>query len=395
MIHLFINALAASAGGGLTYVRNLVPAIGRRSDVRATVMVSSGLARQLPGFPNVAVQPADLSGTANRFWYEQTRLPREIKDAGADVLISAGNFALLRSPVPQILLSRNSLYTSADFMRDLRRRGDYRLWMDTLLKRRLARLSIERADCTIAPTEAFAAELSQWSGREVIAIHHGFDRDTFFGDTGPLPADVTAKLSTADDCLRLLFVSHYNYYRNFETLIRALPALNSLLAPRPVNLFLTCKLRSEENPGDYQADGAGRLAKQTGLPNSVVELGAVRYSALHHLYRQCHVYISPAYAESFAHPLVEAMASGLPVVASDLQVHREICGNAARYFPVFSPEQLAKTVADVAADASLQRQMREAGLRRSQDFSWSTHVDALVSRARDLLSQNVSPKPKA
>ena len=73
----------------------------------------------------------------------------------------------------------------------------------------------------------------------------------------------------------------------------------------------------------------------SSLRNEVVELGAVPYGALHHLYRSCDVYATPAYAETFAHPLVEAMASGLPVIASDLAVHREICGEAAHVFPAF------------------------------------------------------------
>ena len=42
------------------------------------------------------------------------------------MLFSVGNFALRKSPVPQVLLSRNSLYTSIDFLRDVRRRGEYR-----------------------------------------------------------------------------------------------------------------------------------------------------------------------------------------------------------------------------------------------------------------------------
>jgi glycosyltransferase involved in cell wall biosynthesis len=384
MIHLFINALAASAGGGLTYVRNVVPEIGRRGDLRATLLVSSPLAAELPDVPNVKVLAQDLPQMGRRFWYEQTRLPAMVRGGCADVLISAGNFALWRSPVPQILLSRNALYTSADFLRDVRLRGDYRLWLDTLLKRRLARVSIQRADCTIAPSEAFAAELRAWTGRNVVAIHHGFDHDAFFAGTAALPDEADKKLRETSGCLRLLFVSHYNYYRNFETLLRALPLLNARLAPRRVKLLLTCKLRSGDNPG---ADRAAGLAKHREVADMIIELGAVPYSALYHLYRQCDVYVSPAYAESFAHPLVEAMASGLPVVASDLPVHREICAEAARYVPRFAPEQLAERVAEVAAEPGLQDEMREKGLRRSRDFSWAKHVDALAAQAKQLLER--------
>jgi len=68
---------------------------------------------------------------------------------GAQVLISAGNFALWNSPGPQILLSRNSLYTSGNFLRDVRARGDYAIWADTLVKGWWARRSMSRAGATV------------------------------------------------------------------------------------------------------------------------------------------------------------------------------------------------------------------------------------------------------
>ena len=47
MIHIFVNALAASAGGGLTYVRNVIPHIAARTDVRATVLMDAALHQEL------------------------------------------------------------------------------------------------------------------------------------------------------------------------------------------------------------------------------------------------------------------------------------------------------------------------------------------------------------
>jgi hypothetical protein len=51
-------------------------------------------------------------------------------------------------------------------------------------------------------------------------------RDAFTSDTAPLPSAVQNQLEQGKDALRLLFVSHYNYYRNFETLFRAMPILS-------------------------------------------------------------------------------------------------------------------------------------------------------------------------
>jgi glycosyltransferase involved in cell wall biosynthesis len=148
----------------------------------------------------------------------------------------------------------------------------------------------------------------------------------------------------------------------------------------------TCKFRSGENPGTYSSDRVAQLIEESDVTSSVVELGAVPYSKLHHVYRACDVYVTPAYAESFAHPLVEAMASGLPIVASDTSVHREICGPAALYFSCFSPEELADAVVSATAERESER-LSEEGLRRAKMYSWEVHVSKLLGLAEELLEQ--------
>jgi len=386
MIKLFINGLAASAGGGLTYLRNVIPQLAKQTDVETTVLVNPAICHEFDGFPNLSfVQIPKSRGAGVRFLSEQAALPKLILRSGAQILISTGNFALWRSPVPQILLSRNALYTSAGFLRDARARRDYTIWADTHIKGWLARLSIGRADVTVAPSVAFAEELRRWTGANVLAIHHGFDPLAFTSDPTPLPESVQRQLGESRDALRLLFVSHYNYYRNFETLFRALPVLSSHLKGREVRLMLTCNLDSSRNPGSYRAESAAALVKNLKERENIVELGSIPYRSVHHLYRACHIYVTPAYAESFAHPLVESMASGLPVAASDLPVHREICGDAAVYFPRFSPEGLAEAVLRISESPSLAQDLSCNGLKRAQDFSWENHVEDLLTVARQLI----------
>ena len=218
----------------------------------------------------------------------------------------------------------------------------------------------------------------------MISLHHGFEPEAFTRDATPLPSDVEKQLEQGKDALRLLFVSHYNYYRNFETLIRAIPILSGHLKGKKVKLFLTCRLNSDENPGKYRAESAASLAADLRRRGHIVELGTISYRSLHHLYRACDIYVTAAYAESFAHPLIEAMSSALPVVASDLPVHREICADAGIYFPRFSPEALAERVLQIEASPILAQRLAHNGLRRARDFSWSEHVGTLVSLAKQL-----------
>jgi len=387
MMRLFLNGLAASAGAGLTYFRNVIPELSARGDVQTTVALTPALRSEFGEPANISFLEVSGATAGRRFWQEQTELPELIRRDQADVLVSTGNFALRRSPVPQILLSGNSLYTSRDFYSDLRTRREYRMWLGTRIRGILAKRSVHWADCTVAPSEAFAADLRRWTGENVISIYHGFDHDAFLADEEQVPGEMAAKLSPEPDALRLLFVSHYNYYRNFETLFRALPHLKQRFHNLKIKLFLTCQLQPGANPGTYQTATASRLVRELGVGNEIVELGTTPYRLLHHVYNACDIYVTPAYTETFAHPLVEAMACGRPIVASDLPVHREICGSAGIFFDRFSPEALAEQVSKIAGSPQLARDLSERGLARSREFSWRCHVDQIVALARELLQR--------
>ena len=382
-MHLLINAFAASAGGGLTYIRNVIPLLAI-TPVRTTVLINSRLRDEFPCLPSVDFVQLNAP-MLRRFWYEQSKLPEVIRRSHADVLLSTGNFALRKSPIPQILLSRNSIYTCPDYYHDLRLRHEYRALLDTYLRSILAKKSITWADVTVAPSESFAAELRRWTGRDVVAIYHGFDRTAFTADPTPFSAEVGAKLDSAKGALKLLFVSHYNYYRNFETLIRALPLLRQKLPHCDVKVLLTCYLAAGMNPGDYRPDTAADLIKSLGVSDMVVELGSVPYQQLHQLYSRSDIYVTPAYTETFAHPLVEAMSSGLPIAASDIPVHREICGNAAVYFPRFSAPELAEAISQLVALPAEMKRMASTGSQRSQLFSWNKHVEKILELAARLV----------
>jgi glycosyltransferase involved in cell wall biosynthesis len=387
-MRLFINSLAASAGGGLTYIRNVLPHLAAKPNLKVTVALTPGLLQGFHFGENIDLVEVAIRPT-RRFWFEQADLPDIIRGCHADVLLSTGNVAVMRSSVPQILLSRNSIYLCPEFYRDLLSRREYRAWLDTHLRALIVRKSIGWADLTVAPSEAFAADLTRWAGREVLAIHHGFDHDIFSKQSVPLPQDLEDKLRAAQGSLKLLFVSHYNYYRNFETLFRALPLLRRRLANRSVKLLLTCNLLPGKNPGAYRTESAASLIQGLGLADMIVELGSIPYEQLSQIYARADVYVTPAYTETFAHPLVEAMASGVPVVASDLPVHREICGEAAGFFPAFSPENLAEEVGQVASVQETSRRMAAAGLERSQRFSWKAHVEKILEQCERLVGPSL------
>src|ERR1700722_17892377 len=97
MMHLFINSMAASAGGGLTYIRNVIPYLASTPKLRVTIAMRAELREEFRAFPTVEFVEMEIP-PVRRFWYEQSTLPGLIRHCHADVLLSTGNFALRSSP---------------------------------------------------------------------------------------------------------------------------------------------------------------------------------------------------------------------------------------------------------------------------------------------------------
>ena len=396
-IKVLLNALASTAGGGVTYLRNVLPLLNQTDQGQSYLLLVPS--PQLDDFATLSggrmkIETVEINAALKRMWWEQTGLRRLLRSEQIDVLVSLGNFALLASPIPQILFSRNDLFFSEEFERDLRNRKLHSELAIHRFKSWLARQSIKQATANITPTEAFAARIrsnNELSRINVETLRFGFDPKGFFRNQQPLSDSLIAKLNLSNACRRVLFVSHYNYFRNFETLLRALPIIKTKLEQQTgenVQLVLTTDIRRGAIYGGYDATAAAELIDRLGIGDDIAMLGAVEYGKLHQLYKLCDVFVCPSYSESFGHPLVEAMASGLPVVSADLPVHREVCGDAAVYFDVFDERNLAERVVQVLADESLSKQLSARGLQRSDEFSWSEHVRQLTALIARVAEQN-------
>lgn len=393
MKRVLLNAMASTAGGGTTYLRNVLPRLAGKSgkeiippDLFFHLLVPP---EHLQGYlqfagPRIIIETAPVSGgILSRWWWEQTRLRGYLREHQIDVLISLGNFALFHSPVTQILFNRNALYFSDDFKRDLISRKQYGMLLGHLLKSRLAKASIRQADINVTPTIAFANLISEdRSLRECRfeVLPFGFDPSIFqAGDANP-DQDSDAKIDLGENCCRVLYVSHYNYFRNFETLIHSLPEMKQKIREmtgKRLQLLLTTDLKRGAVYGGYDSTSAAEMIDRMGVRNDIVMLGNVPYQNLHTIYRLADLFVCPSYAESFGHPLLEAMASGVPVVAANLPVHREICEEAAIYFDVFNPVDLAQKCASLLSDANLKASLKERGKNQAAKFTWDIHVNKL------------------
>lgn len=127
------------------------------------------------------------------------------------------------------------------------------------------------------------------------------------------------------------------------------------------------------------------VAEDTALRTRVVFAGEVPDALLATLYPAALAVVTPAFAEGFGLPAVEALACGTPVLSSAHGAVPEIIGDAGLLFEPDAPESIAAAIARIASDAPLRNVLSQRALARAAAFSW-TKAAALtlqsIERAR-------------
>jgi glycosyltransferase involved in cell wall biosynthesis len=139
-------------------------------------------------------------------------------------------------------------------------------------------------------------------------------------------------------------------------------------APKPWRLVLVQRPASF----DYLArlSRLQRRARELHVDDRVVWLPGVERNDLAALMQGARALMQPSIYEGFGLPIIEAMACGCPVVATDIPPFREIAGAAALLTPPDDVRAFAAAVGQIVGSAERRRSMAERGLLRAREFSW-------------------------
>jgi glycosyltransferase involved in cell wall biosynthesis len=116
-------------------------------------------------------------------------------------------------------------------------------------------------------------------------------------------------------------------------------------------------------------------------------LGFVPDRTLAVLYRLAAVFVFPSIYEGFGLPPLEAMASGTPVITSNVSSLPEVVGDAALLIDPYNPDAIADAIHQVLTDASLRDGMRERGFARARHFSWERSIKRVREIYQEVLSR--------
>ncbi|HEX7355222.1 MAG TPA: glycosyltransferase family 1 protein [Mycobacteriales bacterium] len=242
------------------------------------------------------------------------------------------------------------------------RRGDLMGRADRTLMRTLVPRAVRRADLVLTVSEFSKADLVECyradPGR-IVVTPNGVDE--IFSPTGDRPSGAPY----------LLFVGALQPRKNPVLAVEALAALGGHLRMLLVG------------PHKAGLEEVRAAITRLGLDSRVELLGHVDRPRLAALYRGAECLVFPSSYEGFGLPVLEAMASGTPVVASDTTALPEVAGDAAVLVPLGDPEVLAGGIARALADRD---RLRAAGLERAAGFTWAALAERTVAAYEEVLS---------
>ena len=363
---VLINGLHSKSGGGVTYLRNILPILCADQRLEIHICLTK---KQMPLYKSWLGEATLHSVTLeDSLWrtvlYEQFSLPRLARDLQADVTFSPANYGPIFAPNTVVLL-RNALSVAFVERRVPKILYWFMLYLGTVSSVFAARNVISVSDY------ARKATVTGLFGRKSAKFHtipHG------------ISAHFESDISMDREANSLLFVSDiyvqknlHGFFKSLAILKKQFPGIKMRVAGAPVDL-------------DYK-DRIKTLMNALQLGDVVEFLGNLDPAELTQEYRRTTLFVFPSTVETFGNPLVEAMACGAPIACSNTAAMPEVAGDAAEYFDPYDANDMARVISALLENDERREELSSLGIERAKMYSWDETArktaDVLIDAARN------------
>jgi glycosyltransferase involved in cell wall biosynthesis len=341
-------------GGVGTYLRNLVPAMIERDRSLEVALFHARIDRA-PDLPESLrrLRIEELAQPIRSLyprWNTLGRPPLPATLASAEV-IHAGSGAAVPPAAPgqRLVVTIHDLaFLRFPALFPRRWRLVYRLGL---------RAAVRRADAILTPSRSTAEDIVSRTPVDPARVY-----------VAPLAASMAAAEADPSATLDrlgvgapyILFVGTLEPRKNLVSLVRAYRRAAEAGIPQTLVL------------AGATGWGAGPLERELALegPGRIVRTGWLSEGDLDAVYRGASLFVYPSLYEGFGLPVLEAMARGVPTIASATSSLPEVTGDAALGVDPGSPTDIARAIRAIATDEALAARLADAGRRRATLFSW-------------------------
>lgn len=256
--------------------------------------------------------------------------------------------------------------------------------------------SVHRPDQRIVVSRYWQQRIAQEFGVDSVVIHNGVDAERFRPPTALERAEARAELGLRDQ-LALLTIGGVDPRKNSINLLRAFQAMRNKAAEHgqeAVLLIAGGATLLDYRP--YQDAFFSELA-ETGLRanRDIFLLGVVPEEQVRRLYWAADLFAFPSVKEGWGLVVLEALGTGLPVLASDIPVFREYLRNDenALLADPHDVPAIAAGLTRLCADTALRRRLAAAGPATAKAFSWAATAKAHADYYRAAAAGHLVPRP--
>jgi len=367
-LRIIINAIHAKTGGGVTYLRNILPILVDMPETEIHLFIHKDQFELF--YPLNEKIKVNLFSFRPTFFHtliwEQIAIPIIAFAMGYDVLFSPANYGpiILRN---HVILLRNAVTV----MRLTYKFGPILYWLSLTFGTICSLLSAKRAIAVSDyANKLLTFGLSKTMQKKCTVIHHGVEQAKH------------DNLVNIEDKSQLLAVSDIYIQKNYHTLIRA---FKLLVTQRP-NLKLI--IIGREVDRSY-AKNLYKLTKKLGIENNIDFKGYVETEKLTEFYQKCRVFVFPSIVETFGNPLLEAMIAGAPIACSGTAAMPEIIGDSGLLFNPKDKDNMAITIEKLLSNDELSETLGAMASKRARNFLWQKTAE----KTYKVLKQAAKPRP--
>jgi glycosyltransferase involved in cell wall biosynthesis len=307
-----------------------------------------GVGAEVRRIPSLVRPEHGLIGHGARLVWTQAVLPARIHRSGARVLLNTIPEGPLVSPIRQVTVVHDLLPLA--FPEEYPRQQHY--------FRHLVPRVLGRSRLVVADSESTRRDVLRHyrlPAEKVRVVYPGFDPRRFH-------LSVESAIAAPDREPYLLYVGNILPHKNLERLVEAFAAVRRLHG---------CRLVIRGSGRRVHVRVLRARIEALGVADAVSFVGYADGDSLRRLYEGAVSLVFPSLGEGFGLPVLEAMASGTPVITSTVSSLPEVAGDAALAVDPLDVPALIEAMVRVLTKPELRSKLRHRGFRQVEQFSWA------------------------